>query len=110
LKLSNSGSAPHNHIYLRDDWRFAGGWLSSVQVNRVSDRMRAPGDTRPLVPDYTTVDLTARTTRDKIEYSASVRNLFNVTVLEPSLAPGTAIPYDLPQAPRSVWLQLLYKL
>ena len=110
----DSGYAPHNHLYLRDDWRFAGNWFSSVQINRVSDRLRAPGDTRPPVPDYTTVDLTARTTRDKIEYSASVRNLFNATVLEPSL--GTTpvsrvlIPNDLPMAPRSVWLQLSYKL
>jgi iron complex outermembrane receptor protein len=106
----DAGYAPHNHIYLRGDWRFAGGWLTSTQIDRVADRMRAPGDTRPPVPDYTTVDMTARTTRDKIEYAASVRNLFNATVLEPSLAPGTAIPYDLPQAPRSVWLQLSYKL
>ena len=110
----DSGYAPHNHIYLRGDWRFAGGWLTSTQINRVSDRMRAVGDTRSPVQDYTTVDMTARTTRDKIEYSASVRNLFNATVLEPSLgttpASSVLIPNDLPMAPRSVWLQLSYKL
>lgn len=110
----DSGYAPHNHIYLRGDWRFVGGWLSSVQINRVSDRMRAAGDTRPPVPDYTTLDLTARTTRDKIEYAASVRNLLNATVLEPSLGSTPVsrvlIPNDLPMAPRSVWLQASYKL
>ena len=110
----DSGYAPHYHVYLRGDWRIASGWLSSVQINRVSDRMRAVGDTRPQVPDYTTVDMTARTTRDKIEYATSVRNLFNATVLEPSLgttpASSVLIPNDLPMAPRSVWLQVSYKL
>jgi outer membrane receptor protein involved in Fe transport len=109
----DAGYAPHNHIYLRDDWRFSGNWLSSVQINQVSDRKRTPGDIRPPVPDYTTVDVAARTTRDKIEYSAAVRNLFNATVLEPSLPGPTVatvpIPNDLPQAPRSVWLQVVYK-
>ena len=113
----DAGYAPHNHIYLRDDWRFTGGWLSSVQVNRVADRMRAPGDTRPPVPDYITVDMTVRTehSKNQWEYAASVRNLFNATVLEPSL-PGsnplvnTPIPNDLPTTPRSMWLHVTHKL
>jgi iron complex outermembrane receptor protein len=108
----DSGYTPHNHIYLRSDWRFAGGWLSSAQINRVSDRVRAVGDTRAPVPDYTTLDISVRTTINKFEYSASVRNLFNVSVFEPSIGgvTGSQIPNDLPQAPRSLWLQLAYKL
>jgi iron complex outermembrane receptor protein len=112
----DAGYAPHDHIYLRGDWRFVGGWLSSTQINRVADRMRAAGDTRPPVPDYTTVDMTVRTDRSKNQwdYAASVRNLFNATVLEPSLAGPTPqtvpIPNDLPQAPRSVWMQVTHKL
>jgi iron complex outermembrane receptor protein len=39
-----------------------------------------------------------------------VRNLFNADVREPSLAPGTAIPNDLPMAPRAVYLQASYTL
>ena len=107
----DAGIAPHQHIYLRDDWRFAAGWLSSTQVNRVMDRLRAPGDTRPPVPDYTTVDMNVHTTRGKNQwdYSASVLNLFNATVLEPSIT-GSLIPNDLPMAPRSVWLQVMRKL
>lgn len=107
----DAGYAPHHHIYLRGDWRFAGGWLTSAQINRVADRRRAAGDKRPQVPDYTTVDMTLHTTRgrNQWDYAASVRNLFNATVLEPSLAPGTAIPNDLPMAPRSAWLQANYK-
>jgi iron complex outermembrane receptor protein len=108
----DAGNAPHDHIFLRGDWRFAGDWLSSAQINRVMNRMRAAGDTRPHLPDYTTVDISLRTNRNKNQwdYSASVLNLFNATVLEPSLTPGTLIPNDLPMAPRSVWLQVTYKL
>jgi iron complex outermembrane receptor protein len=108
----DAGYAPHHHLYVRDDWRFAGGWLASAQLNRVMDRRRAVGDTRAQVPDYTTVDITVRTTHNKSpwEYAASVRNLFNTDVREPSLAPGTAIPNDLPMAPRSLWLQASYSM
>ncbi len=108
----DAGYAPHHHFYLRGDWRVAGGWLTSAQLNRVVDRRRAVGDNRPQVPDYTTVDLTVRTSQSKNQwgFAASVRNLFDATVLEPSLAPGIAIPNDLPMAPRSLWLQASYKL
>lgn len=108
----DAGYAPHHHIYLRGDWRVASSWLSSAQVNRVMNRTRAAGDSRPPVPDYTTVDMSVRITlgKNQWDYSASVLNLFNATVLEPSLAPGTSIPNDLPMAARSLWLQATYKL
>ena len=75
------------------------------------DRVRPAGDTRPNVPDYTTVDLTLRSNSGlgKWNFSTSVHNLFNTTVLEPSLAPGTTFPYDLPLPGRSVYLQAEYK-
>lgn len=108
----DAGYAPRHHLFVRNDWRFAGNWLSSTQINHVADRRRAVGDTRAAVPDYTTVDITVRTANDKNhwEIAATVRNLFNANVREPSLAPGTAIPNDLPMAPRSLWLQASYKL
>ena len=107
----DAGYAPHHHVYLRADWRYPSGWLFSAQLNRVMDRERSPGDTRPPIPDYTTVDLTARSNLGSSQWSiaASVRNLFNAMVLEPSLAPGT-IPNDLPQAPRAFWVQLAYRM
>jgi iron complex outermembrane receptor protein len=106
----DAGYAPHHRIYLRSDWRYASGWLSSAQLNRVMDRRRTAGDTRSKVPDYTTVDLTVRSPGyGKWAFSTSVRNLFNADVREPSLAPGTSIPNDLPMAPRSLWLQLAYE-
>ena len=118
---TDAGYAPHNHIFAKADWRFADNWMLSPQADRVADRRRIKGDTRPQVPDYTTVDMTVRNTRDKDKwnFAASVRNLFNATVLEPTLYaappgnlpayPTSLIPKDLPMAPRSLWLQLTYK-
>jgi iron complex outermembrane receptor protein len=118
----DAGYAPHHQIYARADWRFSDTWLASSQVNWVADRKRAVGDTRPAVPDYTTVDLTLRTQRGNHEwdFAASIRNLFNADVREPSLyavpvagrpdIPTSSIPNDLPQAGRSLYLQAVYSL
>ena len=43
------------------------------------------------------------------DFSAANSNLFAATVLELSLAPGTAIPYDLPMPGRSFYLQASYR-
>jgi iron complex outermembrane receptor protein len=108
----DAGYAPHHHVYARTDWRFVAAWQLSGQVNYVADRKRAAGDNRPPISDYTTVDLTLRSNRgkDRFDIAASVRNLFDADVREPSRAPGTALPNDLPMAPRSVYLQASYRL
>lgn len=116
----DAGYVPHHHLYLRGDWKFANGSIFSVQADHVADRRRAAGDTRPTVPDYTTVDLTLRTIRGRWEFAASVRNMFNADVREPSLyavavsghpeIPTSLVPYDLPMAPRSVYLQAICRL
>lgn len=108
----DAGYAPRQHLYLRGDWKPATQWMLSGQVNHVADRYRAAGDSRPAVPDYTTVDLTLRTTfreAQRWNYALSVRNLFNADVREPSTYP-VRIPYDLPGAPRTFWLQATYGL
>lgn len=107
----DAGYAPHNKFFGRADWRIGWGWVLSGQVTRVADRKRSLGDERPDVPDYTTVDLTLRTKRADPgwEFSASVRNMFDADVREPSLAPGTALPNDLPMAGRSIYLQAAYR-
>ena len=107
----DAGYAPHHHLYLRSDWRLADGWFSSMQINYVADRRRSAGDTRPAVPDYTTVDLVLRTQRNTspLDWALSIRNLFNADVREPSLAPGS-IRDDLPQAPRAFYLQMIWKI
>lgn len=108
----DSGYAPHHHLYVRADWSYSGEWMVSGQANRVADRHRPVGDVRSPLPGYTTVDLTVHSTRSMKmwDFAASVRNLFNADVREPSAAPGTLLPYDLPMPRRSVWLQATYKL
>ncbi|MCE4557599.1 TonB-dependent receptor plug domain-containing protein [Roseateles cellulosilyticus] len=106
----DAGYAPHKMAYVRADWHLDTGWAVSGQVKRVADRLRAAGDTRPTVPDYTTVDLTLRTALRATgwDLSVSVRNLFDADVREPSL-PSTGVPYDLPMAGRSLDVQLAYR-
>ena len=118
---TDAGYAPHNHVFAKAYWRFADNWMFSPQLDWVADRRRVKGDTRPQVTDYTTLDMTLRNTRDKgkWDFAASVRNLFNATVLEPTLYlappgnlpayPSSALPNDLPMTSRSVWLQMMYK-
>lgn len=108
----DAGYAPHHQIYARADWHFASGWIFSPQLNWVADRKRPAGDSRPPVPDYTSVDLTLRTNRgkDQWDFAATVRNLFDADIREPSLAPGIAIPNDLPMAGRAFYVQAVYKM
>jgi len=109
---TDAGYAPHHHVYGRVHWRLASGTVLSGQLNRVVDRARASGDLRPEIPNYTSVDLSLHTDQRTTGWSLSgtVRNLFNADIREPSLAPGTAIPNDLPMAGRSVYVQLSYKM
>jgi iron complex outermembrane receptor protein len=104
---TDAGYAPHNHVHARGDWRFAGNWLASTQINWIDTRKRAYGDARADLGGYTTVDLTLRTDRRDTawEFAASIRNVFNQQILEPSFAPGTTYPYDLPQPRRSFYFQ-----
>ena len=108
----DAGYAPRQHLYARADWRWQANWLLSGQLNHVADRRRAVGDTRPPVADYTTVDLTLRSDHGLHDWNVevSLRNLFNADVREPSLAPGTVIPNDLPMAPRALTLQVIHAL
>ncbi len=108
----DAGYAPRHHLNGRGDWQFSSNFLLSTQINWVAGRKRATGDLRAPVADYTTLDLNLSTNRGNQKWNAAiaVRNLFNSTVLEPSLAPGLAIPHDLPMAPRALMLQLSYKL
>lgn len=103
--------APRRHLWARADWRAGGGWQASAQLNHVGGRHRAVGDPRPRIADNTTVDLALHTPQPGRGWalSASVRNLFDADVREPSLAPGQSLPYDLPQAGRAVSLQAVYR-
>jgi len=113
----DAGYAPHHHLYGRVDWGFTSGLQLGAQVNHVADRRRAPGDTRPQIPDYTTMDLTlgTRPSNKGWSVSASVRNLLNADAREPSLySPGALVPVlianDLPLGGRSFYVQMSYRL
>ncbi|MES2262235.1 MAG: TonB-dependent receptor [Pseudomonadota bacterium] len=107
----DAGYAPRHHFNGRVDVRIPGVGVLSPQLNRVMDRHRPAGDTRPKVPDYTTFDLALSSGRsiDNWDFSIAIRNMFNADVREPSLAPGV-IPNDLPMAPRSIYVRAVYKL
>jgi iron complex outermembrane receptor protein len=110
----DAGLAPHNHGYLRTDWRFTPGWAMNAQINAVGERQRAPGDTRAPLAGYNTVDLTLRTDQKTKGwgFSATVLNLFNADAREPSPfgTPFISIPNDFPLAGRSFHLQASYQL
>lgn len=107
----DSGYAPHHHLYGRADWRFLTGWQLNGQVNYIADRHRAAGDMRPQIPDYTSVDMTLRSERTKQgwDFSASIYNLFDADIREPSKT-GSGITFDLPMPGRTFWLQARFSL
>jgi iron complex outermembrane receptor protein len=110
----DAGLAPHDHIYLRADWRFTPGWAANTQLNAVGTRQRAPADTRGPLAGYTTIDLTLRTDKGPRawNFAVSVRNLFDSDAREPSPfgAPFISLPNDFPLPGRSVYVQAEYKL
>lgn len=108
----DAGYAPHHHLYARADWQFARDRLVGAQVNRVAQRLRPAGDLRGPIPDYTTLDLSLRSERGRgsWDFTATVHNVFNADVREPSPAPGLQLPYDLPMAPRSFSMQASYQM
>ncbi|NRR33943.1 TonB-dependent receptor [Oxalobacteraceae bacterium] len=108
----DAGYAPHHHANARLSWRLPGVAVLTPQINWVAGRMRTVGDTRPQVPNYTTVDLSASAfggSEKQWDFSVTLRNLFNADVREPSAAPGV-IPHDLPMPARALYLRLSYKM
>lgn len=107
----DAGLAPRQRVFVRSDWRFAPLWELGTAINHVADRKRQPGDARPPVADYTTLDLNLR--REQVaggwSVNALIQNLFDRDAREPSLAPGN-IPFDLPLPGRAVYVQFQHKL
>jgi outer membrane receptor for ferrienterochelin and colicins len=113
----DAGNAPHHHVYMRANWRFMPGWSLDPQVNWISERSRAPNDTRPSLKGYNTVDLTLRTDKASKSWdvAVSVRNLFDADVREPSpydqspAQPFISIPNDFPLPGRTFYVQASYQ-
>jgi outer membrane receptor for ferrienterochelin and colicin len=107
---TDAGLAPRHHVNMRADWAVAGSWVASGQLNHVTDRRRPAGDLRPQIADYTTVDLTLRTSRvaQGWEWSATLLNAFDADVREPTF-PSMGIVNDLPMPRRSLSVQAAYR-
>ncbi|MDQ1814182.1 TonB-dependent receptor [Massilia sp. CCM 9210] len=107
----DAGLAPHRRLFARADWRAAPAWRIGATVNHVADRRREPGDTRAPIADYTTTDMSVLRERlfGNWELRASVLNLFDRDVREPSVAPGN-IPFDLPMPGRALSLQIRHAM
>ena len=110
----DAGLAPERRYFVQSTWRATPLWVLDTTVNYVADRKRQPGDTRAPLADYTTVDLALR--RERVfgnwELRASVANLFNTNVLEPTLwsTNSANLPNDLPMPGRTWYLQLIHNL
>ncbi len=107
---ADAGNAPQHQLYALAEWEFYPHWLITPQVNWIIDRARPPGDSRPELDDYALVDLTIRRKAifDHLEIAFNVRNLFDEDAREPSPAPGTFLPNDLPLAGRTLFAEVRY--
>lgn len=106
-----AGLAPTRHWFLRANWQMHPEWSLDGQFNHIAGRYREPGDSRPPVANYHTLDLVLHkgSTNSKWNATLALRNAFNADAREPSLAPGS-IPFDLPLAKRNFYLTIEYKL
>jgi iron complex outermembrane receptor protein len=110
------GEAPEREAYARGEWTLKPGWQLAGQLTWNGKQKRAEGDSRAPVTATTVVDVTLRR-RDVIaglDLAASVRNLLDEDVREPSPGPGpafpfTAMPGDFPMAGRSVYGEVTYR-
>lgn len=106
------GLAPRQQAYGRVTWHIGSLGQLSGQLNWIGKRLRQQQDSRADLAGYTTVDVILRRHwRSGFDAALIGRNLAAATVLEPSRAPGPnqlqpALPYDLPQAGRSITLSL----
>lgn len=107
----DAGYAPHRMANVRADWKFDRSWALVAQLKHVAGRARPAGDARLPVRDYTSADVSLRHAPSSrgLEFALSVRNAFDADIREPSLAPGTSLPNDLPQAGRALDAQVLYR-
>ncbi|MFZ2162569.1 MAG: TonB-dependent receptor [Sideroxyarcus sp.] len=107
----DAGMAPHRRLFGHADWRFMPLWQFGTTINHVADRKREPGDTRPQIPDYTTVDVTLRRERFAGDWDvrAMVTNLFNADAREPTFK-SVLMYSDLPLPGRALFIQLQLNL
>ncbi|MEZ5671957.1 MAG: TonB-dependent receptor [Thiotrichaceae bacterium] len=90
-------------------------WHLNVQNTWIIGRERIFDDSRPVIDDYTNVDLALHYRKSKSSWNVSVavRNLFDADIREPTPGPDetgmTKIPYDLPMPGRNFFIEFNYR-
>ena len=104
---STVARVPEQLTYLRTNWSISSAWNLISQVNWVSGRERALGDTRPKVDDYTVFDVALAYDSSSSNWGVKLmmKNAFDEEAREPS---SSFILNDFPQAGTNYFLELRY--
>jgi iron complex outermembrane receptor protein len=106
------GLAPRDEAHVRATWAMQPRWQLNSQLNWTGMRERQAADPRSALDGYLTADVALRhMLRRRLDLSLVARNLFDADVREASRGPGprqtsASLPDDLPQAGRSVTLEV----
>ncbi|MDF2447145.1 MAG: TonB-dependent receptor [Moraxellaceae bacterium] len=106
------GLAPRDEAHVRATWALLPRWQFNSQLNWTGMRERQATDPRSALDGYLTADVALRhMLRRRLDLSLVARNLFDADVREASRGPGpgqtsASLPGDLPQAGRSVTLEV----
>lgn len=106
------GLAPRDEAHVRGTWAPSPQWQLTPQLSWTGVRERQKADPRGELDGYLTADLTMRhLLRRQIDLTLAVRNLFDTDVREASRGPGPNqtvpnLPFDLPQAGRSITFEV----
>ncbi len=94
---------PEHQVYAAVSWEFLPQWHIQTQMNWVGHRINTAADNNDL-EDYETVDITLNSKRlfGHIDFTASVRNVFDSHGKEPS---ASSYINNLPIASRSFYLE-----
>lgn len=95
---------PEHQVYVAADWQFLPQWHLQTQLNWIGHRLNDEPSTNNKLKDYETVDVTLNSKRffGHIDFSASVRNVFDSQGKEPAV---NAYPDNFPIPSRSFYLE-----
>lgn len=114
-KLLNSdvGDYPNHQINADLNWAINSNWFLNVNANLVGERLRSFADQRKPLKGYANLsyNLTYLGFNNGLEVSFNGKNLLDDDIFEPSAGPdpstgAISIPYDLPQAGRSFYMNI----